>query len=311
MLIAFIANLAAAGLMVFPAVVTLMALRRGPLTGVMLVMLLIAGATTLAGWTTGLSISLGFGGLGLALWYFGKRPIRLEVLFAGLASAFILGTAGVHFLGSALAGVDPLDASFALVGQIRASFNAYLELLKQSGGAEQLPRIQALEAARGLWVWTFFRLSPSLLVVSAVGLVLVNVLLVKRVLPALLGLRLNRWRAPDTAIWILLIPGLGLLPYVIARMTSWNQNAVQMLFFTSLNLVIVALLPYLFQGLAVMAFFLERWHLPRMLRGLTYFLVLTQGMIVAVAALGLMEFWVDFRGRSLTAKKEKDKTDEA
>ncbi|MHA1568313.1 MAG: DUF2232 domain-containing protein [Alphaproteobacteria bacterium] len=305
MLMAVLANIVAAGLLVFPAVVTVMTIRRGPQLGLLLVMLLVGLAVTAAGLTTGLSIAFGFSGVGLALWYYGKRFIRLERLFGGVVAAFVLGSVGVYFAGSALTGVGPVESAYHILGQIRFSFDAYLELLRQSTGSEQLPQIQSLEAARLIWVWTFFKLMPSLLVVAATGLVLVNILLVRHVLPALLGLQLNRWRAPDQLIWAVLIPGLGLLPYLIGRMRDGGTEAVHTLFFISLNLVIIGLLPYMIQGLAVMAFFLERWRLPRLLRGLTYFLVLTQGLAAVVAALGLMEFWTDFRGRALAPKKEK------
>jgi hypothetical protein len=34
--------------------------------------------------------------------------------------------------------------------------------------------------------------------------------------------------------------------------------------------------------------------------------VLTQGLVALVPAVGLMEFWTDWRGRALTPRKEND-----
>jgi len=308
MLLAMAYYMIAAALLVFPAVVTIFAMRHGPLAG----LLLIAGPSALllatGGLDAGLIIALGFGGLGLALWHYGKRPIRLELYFATLVSIFLLGTVGVHYLVSALAGYGPIDASYLLLDQIRASYDAYIDLMATNTGGEQLAKLNDLRAAKAIWVWGFFKLMPSFLVLGAAALVLINILLVRHLLPALLGLQLNRWRTPDTAIWVLLIPGLGLLPYLLLRLRGVGDQTV-MLFYFSLNLVIIALIPYLLQGLAVMSFFLKRWRLPRLLRGLTFFLVLSQGLVAAVAALGLMEFWTDLRGRAIAPKPKKDKNE--
>jgi len=300
--LALAVNMITAALLVLPAAVALFTVRHGPRGGLLMIAPLVALAGVAAGPTGAAMIAVSMGGVGLALWHYGRRPIRLETLFAGLASIFLLGTVGIFFLAQLLAGVSPLETAYAVLDQIRLSFDVYTRMLTESVGSAQLDRVQQLEAAKAMWVWGMFRLAPSLAVIAAAVLGLGNFLLVRNALPVLFGLELNRWRAPDAAIWAVLGPGLGLLPYLILTLLKKDTGAVLSIFYVSLNLLIIGLAPYLIQGLAVMSFFLKRWRLPRFLRGLTYFIVLSQGLVPMVAALGLMEFWTDFRGRALVPR---------
>ncbi|HPQ68750.1 MAG TPA: DUF2232 domain-containing protein [bacterium] len=301
--LALAANLITAALLVLPAAVAIFTVRHGPRGGLLMIAPLVALAGFTAGPTGAAVIAASMGGVGLALWHYGRRPIRLETLFAGLASIFLLGTVGIFFLAQFAAGVSPLETAYVVLDQIHLSFDAYTQMLTESVGSAQLDRVQQLEAAKAMWVWGMFRLAPSLAVIAASVLVLVNFLLVRNALPVLFGLELNRWRAPDTAIWAVLGPGLGLLPYLILNLLKKDTGDVMTIFYVSLNLLIIGLVPYLIQGLAVMSFFLKRWRLPRFLRGLTYFIILSQGLVPMVAALGLMEFWTDFRGRALVPRR--------
>ncbi len=301
--LALAANLITAALLVLPAAVAIFTVRHGPRGGLLMIAPLVALAGFTAGPTGAAVIAASMGGVGLALWHYGRRPIRLETLFAGLASLFLLGTVGIFFLAQFVAGISPLETAYMVLDQIRLSFDVYTRMLTESVGSAQLDRVQQLEAAKAMWVWGMFRLAPSLAVFAASALVLVNFLLVRNALPVLFGLELNRWRAPDAAILAVLGPGLGLLPYLILNLLKKDTGGVMTIFYVSLNLLIIGLVPYLIQGLAVMSFFLKRWRLPRFLRGLTYFIILSQGLVPMVAALGLMEFWTDFRGRALLPRR--------
>ncbi len=301
---AIVAYAIAAGLFVLPAVVAITMLRYGPVVGFVSLGALATLFVFALGPLTGLSLLLGFGGMGLALWHYGRRPIRLEYYFSGLVATFLTGTIGVTAVGFALARIDPIDAGGEVFAQVGLAFDAYLKLLRDNAGLENQAYITQLAAARQTWVWAFFKLTPSMLTAGATAIALINFLLVRRVTPALWGLSLNRWRTPDHAIWAVLAAGLGVLPQLLGPMVGRVWGPAESLFFVAMNVLLIALLPYVIQGLAVISFFLERWRLPRFLRGLTYFLVLTQGLLAAVAALGLMEFWVDLRGRALRPKNQ-------
>jgi hypothetical protein len=307
---AIIAYAIAAGMFVFPAVAAVTILRYGQVVGLTALGVVTVLAVAVLGPSAGLSLVLGFGGMGLALWFYGRRPIRIELYFAGLVATFVVGSLGAPVVAMLVTRTDPIETALGLYRQVGDAFDLYVQALRDNTGPENLAYIQRVIAARHTWVWTFFNLTPALLVAGATAMTLINFLLVRRVTPAMWGLSLNRWRAPDHAIWALLLPGLGLLPKFLGPLIGARWAPAESLFFILLNLALIALLPYVLQGLAVIAFFLERWRLPRFLRVLAYFLLLTQGLIAAVAALGLMEFWVDLRGRALRPKGENPTTGE-
>ncbi len=302
-----------AGLLVTPALVAGLTARNGwrAGAGVVAALGLAVGGLAAAGgramtaeaWL-GAATTLAIGSLGLVLWHFGRKPIRVGRLFAGLAAFFFLSTIGLYLVVQLSAGRSLGDIGDHWRSQIGASFDAYLSLAKLQAGGDQLGDLNLLQAEKAAFVGVFFRLMPSLLVLGVAALVLVNLLLTRRLLPALAGLELNRWRAPDAAIWLVLGPALGLLPFLLLQTAKRDLAAATPIFYISLNLVLMALAPFIIQGLAVMSFFMKRWRFPRFLRGLAYLLLLTQGLIALAPALGLMEFWVDWRGRAAAPKKE-------
>ena len=62
------------------------------------------------------------------------------------------------------------------------------------------------------------------------------------------------------------------------------------------NLLLVLGTVYFFQGLAIVAFYFERWRVPLFVRGFVY-AVFFLGRVVSmgVAVLGLFDVWFDFR----------------
>jgi hypothetical protein len=99
-----------------------------------------------------------------------------------------------------------------------------------------------------------------------------------------------------------------MLPYLLLQTMKQDLTAATPVFFTSLNLVLIALAPFVIQGLAVMSFFMKRWRFPRFLRGLAYFLMLSQGLLAVAPALGLVEFWTDWRGRAAARRDDEDES---
>lgn len=311
-------NFVLAGLLVVPTIIVAGCARRGGRFGVgaaVLLGLAGGGLAWLAGpgdWRGGLAVALtaggGFGGLGIALWHYGNQPLAIGRLFAGWTALFFVAAVGPYGLTQMSAGLSPVDIGEYWRQQIGQSFDQYLVLLSQQIGGEGLSNVQALRDQQGALVTMIFNLSPALIAWSCVTLVLLNLLLSRRLLPAVAGLELNRWRAPDAAIWLVLLPALGLVPYLLLPLLGRDAARFTATFYLSLNVVLIALAPYVMQGLGIMSFFMKRWRFPRFLRGLTYLFVLTQGLFALVPALGLMEFWTDWRGRA-AAKPETDKND--
>lgn len=97
---------------------------------------------------------------------------------------------------------------------------------------------------------------------------------------------LAAWKAPERLIWIVIIGG-GLLFVPMEGTTV-----------VGMNLLIVSGLIYLFQGLAIAAFFFRQKQVPKMFRLLFYGLIMVQQyMLIVLIFFGLFDMWVDFRKR--------------
>jgi len=118
---------------------------------------------------------------------------------------------------------------------------------------------------------------------------------------------LSQWQAPDPAIWLVLLPAavvlFGQLSHDEAT-PAWPREL-------SLNILVVSLSIYVFQGVMVFTEKLSRLGIPKALASCVLFValilsMLTQGhgLAVGVLALGLLETWFDFRNLN---KKDTDK----
>jgi uncharacterized protein YybS (DUF2232 family) len=145
------------------------------------------------------------------------------------------------------------------------------------------------------------RIMPAIVIVSVLLVVWSNLLLAKPLLrsrnlfyPAFGAL--NEWKAPESLVWVaigsgvfLLIPNSGLK-------------------FFGANALIIMMMVYFFQGIAIVSFYFEKKRFPRLLRGVLYALiVLQQFVLLLVIALGFFDLWVDFR----RMKKEVVNNDES
>ena len=95
---------------------------------------------------------------------------------------------------------------------------------------------------------------------------------------------LDQWRAPEMLVWGAIASGvLLLLPNLAAKTVGLNGLAV---------LTIV----YFFQGIAIVAYFLQKKQVPRIARVVLYGLIaLQQILMLAVAGVGFFDTWFNFR----------------
>jgi uncharacterized protein YybS (DUF2232 family) len=97
---------------------------------------------------------------------------------------------------------------------------------------------------------------------------------------------LSHWKAPDKLVWLFIVSG---------AMTLAPAGKLDII---GVNLLIICCLIYLFQGMAITAFFFRQRKIPRLLRALFYILIMVQQyMVILVIALGLFDIWIDFRKR--------------
>jgi uncharacterized protein YybS (DUF2232 family) len=97
------------------------------------------------------------------------------------------------------------------------------------------------------------------------------------------GTSLAAWYAPDVWVW-----GLILALSLVAIPSSSGRTV-------GLNLVIVFIVVYTAQGIAVVEHALRKVRIASFGRGLIHALILATPLLVFVTALGVVDIWADFR----------------
>lgn len=96
--------------------------------------------------------------------------------------------------------------------------------------------------------------------------------------------RLNLWQAPDGLVWGVI--GCALLLFV----------PFQALNIVALNILIVVMMVYLFQGFAIISFYLDKKEVPVIIRVFIYAaLAIQQFLLILVIGLGFFDTWLDIR----------------
>ena len=130
---------------------------------------------------------------------------------------------------------------------------------------------------------------PALTVSGLIFAAWANLLLARAALktrrvagPAFSGLK--HWKAPDNLVWAVIACGLLL----------WLTEGL--LAFAGANGLIVLMLIYLFQGIAIVSWYFEQKQMPLFLRVLIYLLIAIQQVLaLVIIAVGFFDTWADFR----------------
>jgi len=131
------------------------------------------------------------------------------------------------------------------------------------------------------------RIFPGSLMVSALCTVWLNMTLANWLLKRQ-RIRVwddfHLWRLPEPLIWLLI--GGGLLLFAPGQIL----NTV------GINVVLILGALHFFQGLAVMASFMEKWSVPRPIKFFIFFIITIQAYgIILLAFIGIVDIWADFR----------------
>ncbi|MEW5724769.1 MAG: YybS family protein [Thermodesulfobacteriota bacterium] len=228
------------------------------------------------------------------------------VVGASALSVFLLGLALVAGSGL-IRGEGAWSGARDLVeGQVRYSLAMFAGLAGEDrpeveeSGREPVPETgedgQAVrdraagEAAFDLdsLIRTLVDIFPAMVLMGAVFLAWANLLLIRALIartggPPPAGY-LKTWQAPERLVWVLIAVGFATY-FFSGRPRVW-----------AVNLLLILGLVYFFQGLSVVAFWLDKKSAPPFLRTLIYLVIaLQQYLAVIVAALGLFDLWLDFR----------------
>ncbi|MBW2146717.1 MAG: YybS family protein [Deltaproteobacteria bacterium] len=160
-------------------------------------------------------------------------------------------------------------------------------------------QVKKIEESAGVVIAVFTRIAPALFLCITALIVWINLIASKKIFQRW-GLifpnfgDLTRWRSPEHLVWLLIGCGGAMLIPVEALRT------------VSINGLLIMLLVYFFQGIAIVAYFFKAYSVPSVIRIIGYVLIsIQQLMLVLVVVVGLFDLWFDFRkitpGRSKKA----------
>lgn len=255
--------------------------------GVKLLALALGSVGLLGHWTghpQAILFAIEFSLLGLLLSELFRKGLSVGKTVVS-ATAFLL-MLGFGFLlyGALRRGMGPWELIRAYLGEnLRATFRAYEEMGVVSDNGEAFrqygqPIIDAL--------LTIF---PALMIVGTGFVAWLNVILARPLFRATHlafpeHFRMERWRAPENLVWVLLASGFALF---------FTSGGIQ---FVAINTMIVVTAVYVFHGLSIVVYFLDKYHVPVWVRiGLYLVIVVQQLFLVVLALAGLFDQWINFR----------------
>lgn len=185
-------------------------------------------------------------------------------------------------------GVDGASFFESFRAQLQTNMEAAFEAYGSAGliPAGQIPEYK--EMASGL-AESIFRIFPALFVMGFAMMGWITLMIARRIDP-LKGLfskdweHLKEWQAPDPLIWVLVGAGcLLLLSGPVLKVIG-------------INVLLVVLLVYFFQGLSIVAFFFDRKQIPKFIRGFGYaFIAFQEVATLLVVGLGVFDVWFNIR----------------
>ncbi len=256
--------------------------------GGLIALFAVSGGISTAAWITAF---IGAPAMGLA---YGRRKEKsVNTIFLIAFGASVLGLiliAAATAVGSGF-GFGDIDAVVTTPAQHRVqTFLSHgliqpemLELL------DKLPAELRINPALFLAFWIFI---PGVYLVLASLIVWLNMVAVSRIRPAKdspdIAGELKNWSAPESWVFTIAIPGLALV--------FWdNPWAVAV----AGNVLAVCVMPFFFQGMAITSSTMDRFQLSPGMRMIAYALLIGLLEVVmfipAVAVVGIMDIWLDFR----------------
>jgi uncharacterized protein YybS (DUF2232 family) len=216
-----------------------------------------------------------------------------EILRArfSLGYTVLLGTAFLLALSFTILFFVALSRDMGPLEMMRGYLQAQLRGAMETYGEMGVPGEEA-DAFRDYGervIATLSRIYLSLMVIGVGFSVWVNVALAGPLcrrggLPYPDFIPMDRWRAPDTLVWGVIGSGFALILF---------SGAVRWL---AINVLILLMTLYVFQGLCIVIFFLNKYSVPSWTRVIIYFLIVAQQLLLVVLSLvGLFDQWIDFR----------------
>jgi uncharacterized protein YybS (DUF2232 family) len=224
------------------------------------------------------------GSLGIILSEVLRRNYSIETtVFFSVVALLSLGLVMLLYL-SIMQGKGPL---YLIQSYIANVVQENIRIYSQLGGSSE--QIELLKKHAEHITRFFTHLFPAIVLVGTAFFVWLNIL-AGRILFQKNGMwypdfgDLSRWKMHDKFIWLLIVSGiLVLVPFGTLKIVG-------------LNVLVLLLLFYLFQGLSIVQFYCNKKSIPLFIRVIGYFLIFAQQfLLLLVIGLGVIDVWADFR----------------
>ncbi len=241
-------------------------------------------AAVTGGWQPDLWLMLGMIGQGFVLGECVEQHFSIEKSIAWatatvLMAAFFLLTVMGNFAGTG--GWELLSAFIRKNLEMTATVYRQLDVPAE--------KIRMLTESLDRIHYVLLRLLPALMAAGLMFSAWMNLLLGRITLranrlPTPAFGRLNTWQAPEWLVWAVIAAGLmAFLP------VEWIK-------FPGANALIVLMMVYLFQGLAIISYYFNKKQVPLVLRVMIYAIIaLQQILMIFVIGLGFFDTWINFR----------------
>ncbi len=231
--------------------------------------------------------------LGFALGEMFQRRLPVEKTVFYACAVYWAFAAAVVLFASAAADTDILSLVEGFIDKNLAISVAYFE--KMGADPDQMAALkQSLDKVRFMMI----RIIPGTVAAATLFAAWFNLLAARRFFAATnvaypdFG-PLRTWSAPEHLVWAAVASGTMLL-------IPW-----QSLFLLGLNVCLVLVAVYFFQGIAIVSFFFEKHDFPPLLRVIVYAFVTMQLMMAClVAGIGFFDTWFNFRKLERRVEKQ-------
>ena len=218
-----------------------------------------------------------------------RFPIDKTVLYT--CGVVLIGAIASLFIFSSISGQN----LFTILSQyVAQNLKLSLALYQSLGMSDE--NLRLIQGSLDKIHYVLVRIIPALTIASTLLVIWINILVSKALLKGKFRLhpdyeKLNRWQAPDFLVWAVIGCGLlMLLPASTAKLLG-------------INVLLIAMTIYFFQGMSIVSFFFEKKKVPRFFKVILYSLIALQQLaLIAVIGIGLFDMWFNFR------KLEKTKT---
>ena len=238
----------------------------------------------LAGYPQIIFLCLEFSLLGLIISETFRREYTIGfTIFWGTSFMLIIGAVILGLIGLTR-NMGPLAL---ILSYFQSNMNETIQTYEDMGWDQE--KILQFKEYLKILIDVVKRVYPSLMIVGTGFVVWINIV-ISRPLFRLMNLKypefspMDRWHAPELMVW-----------GVIASGFAWFLS-VPGVTLVAINGLIVMLTIYVFHGLSILLFFLNKYSVPSWLRFGIYFLIFFQQIFLIVLALaGLFDQWIDFR----------------